>query len=220
MYKICKQKPLSFQLSGYFYRELSRFIAAGKLPCKINKVADILETNRPDARNAFYWATIKQGDFFCPLNLIWRDPPSAPELLFVLPHRRRPRCSTTERPRASIKLLFGNLCVTKAVASSPEASRPPTPMTPAPKPPASPKTTSTHDVKFVGPCARGHRSETARAEAARLEAVSPEATMILAGFGCAPPLPLRSPFRDHDAIISGHKETLWQNHHVFDEMPK
>nr|CAD1821505.1 unnamed protein product [Ananas comosus var. bracteatus] len=48
--------------------ELSRFIAAGKLHCKIDKVSDILETNRPDARNAFYRATIKQGDFF---HLIW-----------------------------------------------------------------------------------------------------------------------------------------------------
>nr|CAD1834515.1 unnamed protein product [Ananas comosus var. bracteatus] len=46
-----------------FLRELSHFIAAGQLHCKIDKVADILETNRPDARNAFYRATIKQGDF-------------------------------------------------------------------------------------------------------------------------------------------------------------
>jgi 26S proteasome regulatory subunit N7 len=44
-------------------QELSRFIAAGKLHCKIDKVAGVLETNRPDARNAYYQATIKQGDF-------------------------------------------------------------------------------------------------------------------------------------------------------------
>jgi 26S proteasome regulatory subunit N7 len=42
---------------------LPLFIAAGKLHCKIDKVAGVLETNRPDARNAFYQATIKQGDF-------------------------------------------------------------------------------------------------------------------------------------------------------------
>jgi len=42
---------------------LSRFIAAGKLHCKIDKVAGVLETNRPDAKNALYQATIKQGDF-------------------------------------------------------------------------------------------------------------------------------------------------------------
>ena len=44
-------------------RELSRFIAAGKLHCKIDKVAGVLETNRPDSKNALYQATIKQGDF-------------------------------------------------------------------------------------------------------------------------------------------------------------
>ncbi|VAI46630.1 unnamed protein product [Triticum turgidum subsp. durum] len=44
-------------------QELSRFIAAGKLHCKIDKVAGVLETNRPDERNAFYQSTIKQGDF-------------------------------------------------------------------------------------------------------------------------------------------------------------
>ncbi|XP_010250870.1 PREDICTED: 26S proteasome non-ATPase regulatory subunit 6 homolog [Nelumbo nucifera] len=43
--------------------ELSRFIAVGKLHCKIDKVAGVLETNRPDAKNALYQATIKQGDF-------------------------------------------------------------------------------------------------------------------------------------------------------------
>lgn len=43
--------------------ELSRFIAAGKLHCKIDKVAGRLETNRPDAKNALYQDTIKQGDF-------------------------------------------------------------------------------------------------------------------------------------------------------------
>ncbi|KAF3494869.1 hypothetical protein DY000_02054258 [Brassica cretica] len=44
-------------------QELSRFIAAGKLHCKIDNVAGVLETNRPDAKNALYQATIKQGDF-------------------------------------------------------------------------------------------------------------------------------------------------------------
>nr|AFK43824.1 unknown [Lotus japonicus] len=43
--------------------ELSRFIAAGKLHCKIDKFAGVLETNRPDAKNALYQTTIKQGDF-------------------------------------------------------------------------------------------------------------------------------------------------------------
>ncbi|KAL2651148.1 hypothetical protein R1flu_019276 [Riccia fluitans] len=43
--------------------ELSRFIAAGRLTCKIDKVAGVLETNRLDAKNALYQSTIKQGDF-------------------------------------------------------------------------------------------------------------------------------------------------------------
>ena len=37
------------QLNHYFshlYRELSRFIAAGRLHCKIDKVGGIVETNR------------------------------------------------------------------------------------------------------------------------------------------------------------------------------
>eukprot|EP00245_Coleochaete_scutata_P006944 TRINITY_DN217_c0_g1_i1.p1 TRINITY_DN217_c0_g1~~TRINITY_DN217_c0_g1_i1.p1 ORF type:complete len:387 (+),score=111.59 TRINITY_DN217_c0_g1_i1:127-1287(+) len=42
--------------------ELSRFIAMGRLNCKIDKVGGVLETNRPDAKNALYQATIKQGD--------------------------------------------------------------------------------------------------------------------------------------------------------------
>lgn len=36
------------------YRELSRFIAAGRLNCKIDKVGGIVETNRPDSKNYQY----------------------------------------------------------------------------------------------------------------------------------------------------------------------
>jgi len=43
-------------------RELSRFIAEGRIHCKIDKVGGIVETNRPDAKNALYQSTIKQGD--------------------------------------------------------------------------------------------------------------------------------------------------------------
>eukprot|EP00898_Chlorokybus_atmophyticus_P003190 jgi/Chlat1/3872/Chrsp26S04015 len=42
--------------------ELSTFIASGRLNCKIDKVGGVLETNRPDAKNALYQNTIKQGD--------------------------------------------------------------------------------------------------------------------------------------------------------------
>ncbi len=43
-------------------RELSRFIAAGRLNCKIDKVGGVIETNRPDTKNAQYQSVIKQGD--------------------------------------------------------------------------------------------------------------------------------------------------------------
>ncbi|PVU97626.1 hypothetical protein BB561_000462 [Smittium simulii] len=46
----------------YIDRELSRFIANGRLHCVIDKVSGIVETNRPDQKNAQYQATIKQGD--------------------------------------------------------------------------------------------------------------------------------------------------------------
>lgn len=43
-------------------RELVDFIVAGRLPAKIDKVSGVIETNRPDAKNAYYQQTIKQGD--------------------------------------------------------------------------------------------------------------------------------------------------------------
>jgi 26S proteasome regulatory subunit N7 len=43
-------------------RELSRFIASGRLHCKIDKVGGIVETNRLDSKNSQYQDTIKQGD--------------------------------------------------------------------------------------------------------------------------------------------------------------
>lgn len=48
--------------SQFLDEELSRFIAIHRLNCKIDKVSGIVETNRPDSKNAQYAATIKQGD--------------------------------------------------------------------------------------------------------------------------------------------------------------
>jgi len=48
--------------SKFLDRELSRFIASGRLHCKIDKVAGIVETTHPDSKNAQYQETIKQGD--------------------------------------------------------------------------------------------------------------------------------------------------------------
>lgn len=42
--------------------ELSRFISAGKLNAKIDKVAGIIESNRADEKNALYQQVMKQGD--------------------------------------------------------------------------------------------------------------------------------------------------------------
>lgn len=47
---------------NYFFRELSTFIAAGRLHCKIDRVGGIVETNRPDLKNAQFNAVIKHGD--------------------------------------------------------------------------------------------------------------------------------------------------------------
>lgn len=43
-------------------RELSRFIAAGRLHCKVDRVGGVVETNRPDSKNWQYQAMVKQGD--------------------------------------------------------------------------------------------------------------------------------------------------------------
>lgn len=48
--------------SSFIDQELSKFIAAGRLHCKIDKVNGIVETNRPDTKNYQYQACIKQGD--------------------------------------------------------------------------------------------------------------------------------------------------------------
>lgn len=42
--------------------ELSRFIAAGRLSAKIDKVGDVIETVRPDKKNLQYQEVIKKGD--------------------------------------------------------------------------------------------------------------------------------------------------------------
>lgn len=42
--------------------ELAEFIVAGRVAAKIDKVAGVVETNRPDAKNALYQSAIKQGD--------------------------------------------------------------------------------------------------------------------------------------------------------------
>lgn len=61
----------SFGVSEEFLdRELSRFISSGRINAKIDKIAGIIETTRPDARTAKYQSILKQGDVL--LNRIQR----------------------------------------------------------------------------------------------------------------------------------------------------
>lgn len=53
----------SFGVSVEFIdAEVAMFVAAGRLNCKIDKVGGIIETTRPDSKNAQYQAVIKEGD--------------------------------------------------------------------------------------------------------------------------------------------------------------
>lgn len=53
----------SFGISvGFLDLQLGRFIAAGRLTAKIDKFGGVVETNRPDLKNAQYRDMIQQGD--------------------------------------------------------------------------------------------------------------------------------------------------------------
>ena len=53
----------SFGVSTSFLdAELSKFISSGRINAKIDKVGDIIETSRPDKKNAQYQDVIKKGD--------------------------------------------------------------------------------------------------------------------------------------------------------------
>ena len=56
-------KTVYLRVFGFsIFRELSRFIAAGRLHCKVDRVGGVVETNRPDSKNWQYQAMVKQGD--------------------------------------------------------------------------------------------------------------------------------------------------------------
>ena len=48
--------------SDYIDAELSKFIATGRLSAKIDHVAGIVVTNRPDQKNQQYRQVVKKGD--------------------------------------------------------------------------------------------------------------------------------------------------------------
>lgn len=49
---------------GLLDSELAALIASGRLPAKIDRVAGVIETTRPDAKSAAYGKVLKQGDLF------------------------------------------------------------------------------------------------------------------------------------------------------------
>lgn len=78
----------SFGVSVAFIdRDLSQFVAAKRINCKIDKVGGIVETVRPDQKNAQYQKVIKQvGQPFCAP----AHPPTMSHLLQCIPpHHRR-----------------------------------------------------------------------------------------------------------------------------------
>lgn len=47
---------------AFLDQELAHFIALGRLPCRIDAVSGVVETTRPDSKNAQYLNTLRQGD--------------------------------------------------------------------------------------------------------------------------------------------------------------
>lgn len=54
--------PPNIYKSNLVYSDLARFIAADRIPCTIDRVNGIIETNRPDDKNKQYTDVVKQGD--------------------------------------------------------------------------------------------------------------------------------------------------------------
>jgi len=64
-YKSIKMESMATQFGismEFLDSELSRFIASGRLHCKIDKVSKILETTRLDEKNDHYQKVVKLGD--------------------------------------------------------------------------------------------------------------------------------------------------------------
>ena len=49
-------------LTAWPHSDLAKFIAADRIPCTIDRVNGIIETNRPDDKNKQYTDVVKQGD--------------------------------------------------------------------------------------------------------------------------------------------------------------
>ncbi len=55
---------LTYPFSFSVFSDLARFIAAGRIPCTIDRVngKGVIETNRPDDKNKQYQDVVRQGD--------------------------------------------------------------------------------------------------------------------------------------------------------------
>lgn len=51
-------------IKSFVNSDLARFIAAGRIPCTIDRVSGkgVIETNRPDDKNKQYQDVVRQGD--------------------------------------------------------------------------------------------------------------------------------------------------------------
>ena len=64
-YKTVKLQSMAHEFgvpADFIDRELSGLISARRLPCKIDKVDGIIETDPTDERNKYYKTTLKKGD--------------------------------------------------------------------------------------------------------------------------------------------------------------
>ncbi|EGC38972.1 26S proteasome non-ATPase regulatory subunit 6 [Dictyostelium purpureum] len=64
-YSSVKLESISNQFGvsvDFIDKELSRFVAAGRLNCKVDKVSGVIETTRSDVKNQLYKTTLQQSD--------------------------------------------------------------------------------------------------------------------------------------------------------------
>lgn len=63
LYPVCHTK-LTLLSSSPHLSDLAKFIAAGRIPCTIDRVSGkgVIETNRPDDKNKQYQDVVRQGD--------------------------------------------------------------------------------------------------------------------------------------------------------------
>lgn len=61
-FSLCHLCAVYANMNNHIKSDLSKFIAADRIPCTIDRVNNIIETNRPDDKNKQYTDVVKQGD--------------------------------------------------------------------------------------------------------------------------------------------------------------